>query len=429
MRRSFFLILLLPLSILAQEFIYTSNSNVVASQKTYDNAINQYIITTNKKLQQTYNSDIVVRNKYVWQNTKRIAKRNWKGAERYCQQLNLTGFSDWYLPTKNELKTLIDSKRKPKLTKGFKNISSLAHNRFWTSSVNTSKSSKAWRIDFKTGNIKSQKKANKYYVRCVRQDLEVVQNETIEAKDLTQLERFEILTNYLATITLASNQKTMSEPKELVKGRYEKTNAFEKRVKAEEEKNKRQVDNNLISIMQRAYSTIYGRLYLENSLDYDADNEMFFGRIKAANGGFSQEVSIQVPINKAEEFENDLDALTIEVLFIYQENQLIAKEIIISDNKDAYLTTLDSTKAYVNEIVVPIEVTTSKPKSKIVDIECARIKKGKILQIYVGTFNAETQRIMIDGQDYSHKYIMGTVQTVRDALRIGHKMHICIENK
>ena len=63
------------------------------------------------------------------------------------------------------------------------------------------------------------------------------------------------------------------------------------------------------------------------------------------------------------------------------------------------------------------------------DIECARIKNGQIIQIYEGVFNTETQRITINGKDYSHKYIMGTEQTIRDVLRIGYKMHICINKE
>ena len=64
-----------------------------------------------------------------------------------------------------------------------------------------------------------------------------------------------------------------------------------------------------------------------------------------------------------------------------------------------------------------------------IDIECARVNNGQILQIYYGEFDTESKHIIINSKDYSHKYIMGTTQTVRDLLRIGYKMHICIKKE
>ena len=50
----------------------------------------------------------------------------------------------------------------------FKIDKQVASNNYWSSSENVSNSSKAWNVNFNSGNTNSNNKSNKNYVRCVR---------------------------------------------------------------------------------------------------------------------------------------------------------------------------------------------------------------------------------------------------------------------
>lgn len=87
----------------------------------------------------------------------------------YCDNLNLSGYSDWKLPTREQYKYIIDKTRKDELmiNRRFEYILS---NDYW--SIDTT-----WRsfgrygyyIFFKSGAIYYQNKTYPKYVRCVRE--------------------------------------------------------------------------------------------------------------------------------------------------------------------------------------------------------------------------------------------------------------------
>jgi lysozyme family protein len=90
--------------------------------------------------------------------------------KKFIDALNtahLGGFSDWRLPTIDELKTLIDiSKTKPAInTDYFPNTQSSF---YWSSTTYAFSTSYAWGVPFTYGGANHVNKGNSYYVRAVR---------------------------------------------------------------------------------------------------------------------------------------------------------------------------------------------------------------------------------------------------------------------
>ena len=106
-------------------------------------------------------------NGLMWQDnyTAKTIKRDWRGAKNYCSQLKLVGFTDWFLPSIEQLKSIVDKKRSPAIKKEFKNIIS---SRYWSSSPYVSDSRYAWNVYFKYGFSGNYGKTNNGYVRCAR---------------------------------------------------------------------------------------------------------------------------------------------------------------------------------------------------------------------------------------------------------------------
>ena len=75
-----------------------------------------------------------------------------------CQNLNLNGYSDWYLPTKIDLKLLYNQKHV---------IPGLSGDYYWSSTVNEY-NAEFWFFVFPGGYTISNNKAWIYYVRAVR---------------------------------------------------------------------------------------------------------------------------------------------------------------------------------------------------------------------------------------------------------------------
>jgi len=103
----------------------------------------------------------------MWQDDEdaKSVERDWQGAIDYCKSLTLAGFSDWRLPSYEELNTIVDNSRKPAIKAGFQNV---ATSYYWSSTTDAGNTSYAWFISFYYGNGSSYGKAGNYYVRCVR---------------------------------------------------------------------------------------------------------------------------------------------------------------------------------------------------------------------------------------------------------------------
>ena len=92
----------------------------------------------------------------------------WQTALKYCEDSTYAGYSDWRLPNKNELASLLDLDKSSAPYSNFPNIGSL---QFWSSSTEISYDyGDAWIVDFEHGSVEGFTKIILYcnYIRCVR---------------------------------------------------------------------------------------------------------------------------------------------------------------------------------------------------------------------------------------------------------------------
>jgi hypothetical protein len=80
---------------------------------------------------------------------------DWASAKLLCENSTVAGYSDWRLPTKEELATLFDNREQ---------IGGFVEERYWSSSVN----SNPYYVDFSNGHTSTYSSSNHYNVRAVR---------------------------------------------------------------------------------------------------------------------------------------------------------------------------------------------------------------------------------------------------------------------
>ena len=90
-----------------------------------------------------------------------LGEANWESAKRMCSEYRGGGYSDWYLPTKEELNWIYDNlRRKGKIT---------GDTWYWSSSSYSTDHDHAWKQDFYDGSQYDYGyKNNTYSVRAVR---------------------------------------------------------------------------------------------------------------------------------------------------------------------------------------------------------------------------------------------------------------------
>ena len=120
-----------------------------------------------------------VENDLCWQHPGSEENYLWSDAVSYCSALDLGGYTDWYLPVKQEFLNMLGDcdddvlivgsgycapcGESPNCTAMFGGYGSW----YWTSSM-PSDTSQAYRVIFATGNISYSDKTDVFYVRCVR---------------------------------------------------------------------------------------------------------------------------------------------------------------------------------------------------------------------------------------------------------------------
>ena len=149
----------------------------------------------------------------MWQDNQDVLKIiDWYQAESYCSNLNFSGYSDWRLPSKNELLNLVDSNVKKK-------IKNANDDYYWSE---YKYSSTMWGrtieyaayIHFNSGRLHENPTYYIHNVRCVRnaQLTDSLNNEIKKSKNEAEQERIE--TN---AYNSASSINTINSYKEYIK--------------------------------------------------------------------------------------------------------------------------------------------------------------------------------------------------------------------
>lgn len=91
----------------------------------------------------------------------------WNDARAFCKSLTTAGYTDWRLPTIEELSSIVDYKRcEPAIdTNTFPGTRLRG---YWSSSTNVSNPEYAWHVNFYYGLVDIFHKSFGYYVRAVR---------------------------------------------------------------------------------------------------------------------------------------------------------------------------------------------------------------------------------------------------------------------
>ena len=121
---------------------------------------------------QTINEAVVVKDSatgLMWQ--KEYTTGNWGHALKYCEDSTYAGYSDWRLPNKNELASLINYEKPEAPYSYFPDMPNNASNYFWSST--SSGDSYAWVVYFHHGSVGETtsyiiNKSSGNYIRCVR---------------------------------------------------------------------------------------------------------------------------------------------------------------------------------------------------------------------------------------------------------------------
>ncbi len=125
-----------------------------------------------------YSTDLIKSGDYVidktnnkmWQDTQENVKLlfSQEAAQKYCEKLNLGGYSDWRLPDIEDYKQILDMSRKEELKISRKFTYALADD-YWASN-------RTWRnfgqygyyVFFKSGAFYYQNRTYPKYVKCIR---------------------------------------------------------------------------------------------------------------------------------------------------------------------------------------------------------------------------------------------------------------------
>ena len=105
----------------------------------------------------------------MWQKATAPGTYTWEQALTYCENLTLPagGYSDWRLPNRNELQSIVDySRYNPAIDTTF--FPDTVASNYWSSTTYADNTSYAWYVYFSYGGVGNYSKTSSYYVRAVR---------------------------------------------------------------------------------------------------------------------------------------------------------------------------------------------------------------------------------------------------------------------
>lgn len=103
----------------------------------------------------------------MWQQDDDGIERMWQPAMNNCEDLRLAGHTDWRLPTRRELVSVVDYGRwLPAINTDY--FPTCRLDEYWSSSPYVDYPDDAWLVDFVSGNAAHRKRSYYHYVRCVR---------------------------------------------------------------------------------------------------------------------------------------------------------------------------------------------------------------------------------------------------------------------
>jgi len=102
----------------------------------------------------------------IWSVEPSETTMNWEMALKYCETYSLADYSDWRLPEREELRSIVDyTMYYPAIdTNYFQTMSAF----YWSSTSYASNTGDAWGVSFPYGNATHYAKDSSYYVRAVR---------------------------------------------------------------------------------------------------------------------------------------------------------------------------------------------------------------------------------------------------------------------
>jgi len=106
----------------------------------------------------------------VWERSGSDTNMSWKDALAWCEARDTGGKTDWRLPNKKELETLVYDTGIPPLAISPEFLEPSTGRRYWSGSPYTGPPAESWRIDFDyaKGTYYGNLRPYMYYVRCVR---------------------------------------------------------------------------------------------------------------------------------------------------------------------------------------------------------------------------------------------------------------------
>jgi len=113
------------------------------------------------------NRSIVIdlKNKRSYSDGAPSKKMTYNQATNYCKAMKLGGYTDWRLPSKEELKSLLQlSRRGLSVKHAFKNVQ---EGIYWSSTKD--RHNEAWYVDFDLGRYSTADFGHLYYVLCTRE--------------------------------------------------------------------------------------------------------------------------------------------------------------------------------------------------------------------------------------------------------------------